>query len=290
MARLSIPASLEELKELLAQEETRLVAGGTDWFVRERRELPDTMTLADLSGIPELRGIALEGREGEKILRIGAGETMTALSQNALVRTSALCLAESAACVGSWQIRNRASLGGNLAGGSPAADTPPALCALGASAVILSPRGTREAPVKELVDRAAKGENVLASDEAFVAFLVPILPGRISAFGKVGSRREVTIARLNLAAAARFDGARFLDGRVFLGTLGSAGRRATEAEHALEIPDPEARARAFCEALANEVDAAIPGRSTRPYKRSAVRALGEDILGALLKRSQEVRT
>lgn len=289
MARLSTPASLEELKELLAQEETRLVAGGTDWFVREPRELPDNMTLADLSGIPELRGVALEGREEEKTLRIGAGETMTALSQNALVRASALCLAESAARVGSWQIRNRASLGGNLAGGSPAADTPPALCALGASAVILSPRGAREAPVTELVERAAKGEKALAPDEAFVAFLLPVLPGRVSAFGKVGSRREVTIARLNLAAAARFDGERFSDARVFLGTLGSAGRRAAEAEHVLETAEPQVRTGAFCEALANEVDAAIPGRSTRPYKRSAVRALGEDILGALMKRSREVR-
>lgn len=292
MARLSTPASLEELKGLLACEGTRLVAGGTDWFVREAREPSDALfsTLVDLSGVPELRGVALEAREGENILRIGAGETMTALAQDPLVRALALCLAEAAACVGSWQIRNRATLGGNLAGGSPAADTPPALCALGASAVVLSPRGTREVPVTELVGRAAKGGRVLAPDEALAAFLVPSVPGRVSAFGKVGSRREVTIARLNLAVSARFDGTRFTEARVFLGTLGSPGRRAPEAESALGTGDPEARARTFLEALAGAVDAAIPGRSTRPYKRSVVRALGEDVLEALLKRTEGVRS
>ena len=265
-ARLWTPASLGELKELLACEGTRLVAGGTDWFVREGREPSEGIfaNLADLSGVSELRGIALQGPGEGKSLRIGAGETMTLLSQDPLVRGSALCLAEAAACVGSWQIRNRATLGGNLAGGSPAADTPPALCALDASAVILSPRGTRETPVAELVERAAKGEKALVPDEAFVAFLVPAVPGRVSAFGKVGSRREVTIARLNLAVSARLDGARLADARVFLGTLGSAGRRVPEAELALGMEDPEACGQAFCDILAEAVDAAIPWRSRAP--------------------------
>ena len=282
MAWLSTPASLTELKELLGGAEVRLVAGGTDWFVQEPREFPDTSRLVDLSGVAEMKGVTREGAR----LRIGAGESMSVVASDERVRAFASCLAESAASVGSWQIRNGATLGGNLAGGSPAADTPGALCALEATVEILSPQGVREALVESLV---AKGKKALGPDEALVAFLVPVLPGRVSSFGKVGSRKEVSIARLNLSASARCEDDRFTDARVFLGTLGSAGRRVQAAEKALSLEAGETRRAAFAQALAEEVDAAIPGRSTRPYKRSAVQALAEDLLAALVKKAQEVR-
>ncbi len=283
MAGLMTPNSLDELAACLAIGNVRVVAGGTDWFVRDVESFGEEDTLIDLSGVAELRGVTLQGGG----LRIGAGETMTSLAGSPLVRTHAACLAEAAEHVGSWQIRNRATLGGNLAGGSPAADTPPALMALDATAEILSLRGTRSCSVEGIV---AQGRAALAPDEVLVAFTIPLPEGRISAFGKVGSRKEVSIARLNLAASLRRSGGSLSNARVVVGTLGSAGRLCPGAgEILIGSLDLEERRRAFCSALVAVVEAAIPGRSTLPYKRSAILALGEDVFDALMRTSDEGR-
>ena len=98
------------------------VAGGTDWIIRNRGRLSDDAVVADLSLIDEMRGISLDGG----YLRIGALETMTSLHRSALVRKYASALADAAYVMGSEQIRNRTTVGGNVANSSPAADTPPA--------------------------------------------------------------------------------------------------------------------------------------------------------------------
>lgn len=278
MTELLAPDSLEALLPLM-DGSARLVAGGTDWFVRHGRDPWGVTRLVDLSGVGALLGIALE----DGALTVGAGETMARVAAHPLVHAHAACLAEAASSVGSWQIRSRATLGGNLANASPAADTPPALAALGASARILSPRGPREAEVQTLIDEK---DGALGADELLLAFRIPV-SRCVSAFGKVGSRREVSIARLNLAVCASSGSApgTFGNARVVIGTLGNAGRRCPAAEAALALPDREGQRDAFCAALADAVDAAIPGRSTRPYKRSAVQALGEDTLDRMRRRA-----
>ncbi len=278
-SELMTPGSLAELKVFLQVGNFSLVAGGTDWFVSKGRILPDGTRLIDLSGVSELRGILMK----DGILRVGSGETMTSVSNDFLVRRYASCLAEAASDVGSWQIRNRATLGGNLAGGSPAADTPPALLALGASVEVLSVCGISERPVSEIISKGKKG---IAADEVITALLIPVSDNelKVSAYGKIGSRKEVSIARLSLAVNVVYDDVKscFKDALVVLGTLGSAGLRCPEAENALTFSFDVERQRAdFCSALALSVDRAIPGRSTQLYKRTAVQALGEDVLASL---------
>lgn len=273
---LLIPATLEELLAIMNEGMTALrpVAGGTDLVVKRGRTPPEGERLVDLSGVRELRGVAVT----PDAIVIGAMETMTAVAASADLRRHAACLSEAAACVGSWQIRNRATLGGNLANASPAADTPPALAALDALVEILSAGGSRKLSVPEVL--GGPNANTLRPDEIIAAFHIPLKRERLSAFGKIGSRSEVSIARLNLAASVLRAGGVFRDARVFVGTLGSAAQRCPEAERALEGPE-RGRNEAFCEALAGMVDRAIPGRATRPYKRSAIQALGEDVLAKL---------
>ena len=269
-----IPASLAELLAVVG-ESVRPVAGGTDLIARRGRVPSPDECLVDLSGVGELRGITLS----TDTLVVGAMETMTAVATNAEVWHYAACLAEAAASVGSWQIRNRATLGGNLANASPAADTPPALAALDAIVEVVSSGGSQEFSIPEVLGKP--NANALRPDQIIAAFHIPVRPGRVSAFGKVGSRSEVSIARLSLAVSALYEGGLFRDARVFVGTLGSAALRCPEAERALELGG-EDRAGVFCAALAGAVDRAIPGRSTRPYKHSAIQALGEDILARLM--------
>lgn len=123
-----------------------------------------------------------------------------------------------------------------------------------------------------------------------VGFRLPLKPGRISAFGKIGSRTEVSIARLNLAVSAVIapDGV-VAEARVFLGTLGLAARRASLVEECLTdngLRDEDS----FTQALSIEVERAIPGRATLPYKCSAVKALGADVLADLRSRLEMTRS
>jgi carbon-monoxide dehydrogenase medium subunit len=211
---------------------------------------------------------------------------MTAVSEDENVRRFAHGLATAASRIGSWQIRNRATLGGNLANASPAADTPPALASLDAHVTLASPRGSRELPVALVPD--GPNHSTLARDEVVVRFSIPLKPKRASSFGKIGLRSEVSIARLNLAASVAVNRTskkkppEISDPLVFVGTLGTAVRRCFGAEAAL-AHRPLDDAAAFCNALAAVVEKAIPGRATLPYKRSAIRALGEDVLAALCK-------
>ena len=279
-SRLFCPSGTDELLAFLKGHDGPLsfVAGGTDWTIRRRADgIPHGAAVVDLSGVSGFRGISI--RDGW--LRIGAMETMSAVAKDAGLMAAARCLCEAAASVGLLQIRNSATLGGNLANASPAADTPIALAALDATAELLSPRGSRVLPVAEIPE--GLNRTALAPDEAIAAFRIPLAPRRVSAFLKIGSRREVSIARLNIAASLVSRGGGTSDARVCIGTLGRAIRRAHAAEEILNASGFDG-SDDFCDALVDLVERAIPGRHSLPYKRSAMRALGEDILAVLRRR------
>ena len=261
---------------------TELVAGGTDWVIKRHGRLADDAVVIDVFAVDEMQGISLEGENTEGgFLRIGALETMTSLHRNPLVRRYASALADAAYKMGSEQIRNRATVGGNVANSSPAADTPPALAALGAKAVLASEGGERIVPVEDVLGR---NRNTLASCEIIKEFRIPLDVNRVSAFLKIGSRSQVSISRVNLAVFARCKDNLFKDARVFVGTLGLAARRVPGAEEALSAAGFD---ETFPAALAAFAAETIPGRSTLPYKQSALRGLAQDICVLLSQRARE---
>ncbi|MEA4871928.1 MAG: FAD binding domain-containing protein [Synergistaceae bacterium] len=283
MTSLFVPRSIKEYSNFLAvsgELEKHFIAGGTDWLIKNRGSIPEMAVLFDLSKMTELRGIEIK----ESYLRVGAMETMTLIHSSALIKLYAAALTDAALSMGSVQIRNRATVGGNLANASPAADTPCALAALDASATVFSLSGSRSLSIEEVL-ASCPNTNTLSDGEIITEFCTPVRKGYVSAFKKVGSRSEVSIARVNMAVSAKYEGGIFSDARVFVGTLGRAAIRCPGAEKALAL-HPSLRDQSFKSALCEFAGQMIPGRSTLPYKKSALRALAEDLLEMLGERGK----
>lgn len=177
------PATLAEAVALLDERgpDARLLAGGTDLVIRLRDGSVHPSVVIDVKRIAELDPAI---REVEGRLVIGATTVMTDIAADDRVRRRFAALAEAAAVVGSVQIRNRATLAGNICNASPAADTAPALLVFGAEVVAVGPGGLRRIPIDELFVRS--GVTTLARGELVTAVELP-LPAR--RMGSVHVRR-----------------------------------------------------------------------------------------------------
>lgn len=265
------PADLQALAALMAESApVHFVAGGTDLLL-SGRQLPATGTLVDLSGVDGLSGIDLRGTD----IRIGGTTTVAAIEAHAGLAQRFPALAQAAAECGSAQIRNRATLGGNIANAAPAADLVPVLVLARARLRLLLPGGA---------DDEIAVESFLPGTGALIAEV--ILPGPEllprSAFAKLGPRHDLTIARISMATTAEFSDGRFGAVRLVAGALGPRPIRLVRAEFALRdqrlAPAP---LRLFLDALSADVDAAISGRASHAWKRRAVRGLGLDLVARL---------
>ena len=264
------PVTLDELVAALAKAtpSSRLLAGGTDLVRALRGPVVEPDLLIDLSGLGALSHVRLDG----ETLRIGATTTFADLQADPLVREHALCLGLAAAQVGSAQIRNVATVGGNIANASACADSATALTALDAVVTTVDGAGrTKTRPVGEVV--LGPNRTSLAHDEAILEFSFAALGAEHrSAFAKVGSRTAVRVARLSAALIVRFDAVAgtLADVRVALGAVGGAAFRAAEVERTLEgRPADEESARLFAAGCVAAVQASIPGRYSLPYKQHA---------------------
>ena len=248
----------------------KLVAGATDFLVRHRDILDSETFLIDCTAVPEMQGVFVDESEGA--LCIGAAATFTEIAADSRVRTHATALAEAAASVGSVQIRNRATLGGNVANASPAADSLPALACLGAICLVTDSAGrVKHLPVLDLI--AGFEKNTLTGDEFIQEFQIPIQPERITGFLKLGSREHVSISRINMAISIYLREGNASELTAWVGTLGSR-----PVSISVEgIVKSKEMAAAFKQRLAALVDVKIAGRYSQVYKRSAVQGLGESL-------------
>jgi carbon-monoxide dehydrogenase medium subunit len=246
--------------------------------LRDGARRPDL--LIDLSGLRELAFI----RDEPGMIRIGALTTFAQIQRDATLARHAHCLARAAAHVGSAQIRNVATLGGNVANASPCADAIPALLALGADVGVLSHSGAIERrPLHDLL--AAAGGTTLRPGEAVVDLcLVPLSAGQRSAFGKVGARSSVAVAKLNAALVIRLDGTgqAIADARIAFGSVAAVafvdgGVSAMLRGTRLDAGTVEE----FASACSTAVSRSIPDRSSLSYKRHAVRGLAHDLWAAI---------
>jgi CO/xanthine dehydrogenase FAD-binding subunit len=177
------PATLAEAVALLDAHgsEARLLAGGTDLVIRLRDGSARPAMVIDVKRITELCPTI---REHDGAVTIGATTVMADLAANGPVRRHFEALAEAAAVVGSVQIRNRATIAGNICNASPAADTAPPLLVYGAVVIAEGPKGTRRIPISDFFVRS--GVTTLAPNELVVAIEIPV-PSRRS--GGVHLRR-----------------------------------------------------------------------------------------------------
>lgn len=266
------PRDLEEALALLAaRPEARPLAGGTDLVVQLRAGRRAERVLVDLSRVG-LAGI----RETGSGLEIGAGATMDEIARDPHLARWAPALARAAGWVGAWPIQCRATLGGNLANASPAADTAPPLLVAGARVRLRSATGgERDLPIEELF--TGPGRTALAPGELIVAVLLPepLGAGGAERFAKLGPRREQVISVVSLAVrVVDRAGGRLRGVRIALGAVAPTPVRARRAEAVLEGSRPDAGALAAAsEALALDIAPIDDLRAPATYRRHAAAVL-----------------
>jgi carbon-monoxide dehydrogenase medium subunit len=258
------PATLQAAVAALSASGRRALAGGTDLLVRLGRESPWPAGIVDLKGLPELRGID----QDEQGLRIGAGVCLAELAA-APQLVDYPALAEACRVFGARQIRARATLGGNLANASPAADSVPPLVVYEAHCST----DRRGMPVEQLA--TGPGETVLAADEIITEIVLPPpAAGARSFFYRLATRDALAIAIVSVAGLLELEGRRVRRARIAVGAAAPTVFRAFDAEDELAgaslDTDVIARAAAAAAAAAQPIDDV---RATARYRRLMVERL-----------------
>lgn len=274
-----VPQNAAELYAALGRlsEQGKILAGGTDFVVQAQMGRLNPSEVLYVGEVAELRRITSEN--GKCV--IGAAVTMRELADYMSKRPEFAAIADAACDVGSPQIRNKATVGGNVANASPAGDVPPTLCLLDAQGVVAGPDGVRRTvPVQQLI--AAPGRNSLAYNEAITAFVLDeaAWAGWRSAFVKLGFRGRVTVSRIGFTVALRqaADGT-IEDARVFVGAISTGPVRMEDAEALMKGRKPdEALAAEVAELLRALLWKITPEKFDRDYKIASARGVVEDTL------------
>lgn len=278
------PKTLAELAQALstATEKAKIIAGGTDFIIKERagKFAPDLLIYPGF--IPELNTVTKENG----VLRIGAAVPMNGITA-ALKDDKAFCaIADAASDVGSPQIRAKGTMVGNLCNASPAGDMLPVSWLYDAQLELMNADGTASVtPVNGFITGPQK--TILRPDQAVTTILIDLkqFEGFVSAFHKIGSRERVSISREGLAAAVRLDeNGKVEQARLSLGAVGGTPIRVTDAEeymrgHVLDEKLVEEITPMVAETIHNNCRPA-----NRLYKTEAARGLTADTFAKLMSR------
>ena len=253
-------------------DEARAVAGSTDFLVRWRQGFWRPACVVNLKGISGLGRITYSPQNG---LRLGALATVQAIETSAQVRRRYQALATGATSFAGVQVRNLATVGGNVCNASPAGDTLPALLAFDAQCAIAGPDGARVLPLTEFFQ--GPGRTALQPGELLTQLtLPPPLPRTGSLYIKHSPRGAMDIATVGVASVITLeeDGVTCRDARIALGAVGPVPFRATEAENLLKgrelSPDALAQAAEAARSAATPIDDV---RGTAAYRKDMVAAL-----------------
>ena len=221
------PTTLAEASRLFAQEHAQLLAGGTDIIIGMKAYTETPETVISLQKIPGLTGITTAA---DNSISIGAMAKVREVELSADIQRHHTALAEGAAEIGSIQIRNLATIGGNIAHASPAADTVAGLLVADAQVDIASADGERSVPIDELF--TGPGQTVLRNGEIITRFRLPS-PASGSHYIKHKIREVMDLAFIGVAAAINIDNGTITDARIGLAAVAPTPIRATEAEDLL---------------------------------------------------------
>lgn len=280
---LALPESLDDCLRLLAQRgpETKLLAGGTDLLPQMKNSVVMPKRVIDLSGVARVKILECDA----KGLRIGAAVPARQVEQDPRVREGYAAVAESAALLGSVQVRNLATIGGNICNAAPSADMAPPLVALEARAVIAGPKGERRVPLSDFFTGVRK--TVVGPDELLVEIFVPA-PGPHSGgcYIRHTPRRELDIAVVGVASQVTIANGVCAKARISLAAVAPTPVRATAAEAALEgkplTPELIERAADLAGQAAKPIS---DQRGSADFRRHLVRILTRRTLTTALARA-----
>jgi carbon-monoxide dehydrogenase medium subunit len=227
------PTTLEDALKLLHElgGNARVLAGGTDLLVKMKRKVEKPSHVISVARVPDMDRII--PRNGHAVT-IGAGVTAAELARNELLMDRFTPLAIAAGKLGAPPIRNRASIGGNLANARPAADFPPPCMVLNATLKLKSATGERDVPANDFF--RGPGETVIEPNELLVSLHIETPPPWSGgSYIKLGARKALEISMVNVATMLtlqRADGP-IVDARIALGAVAPTPVRAFAAEDLL---------------------------------------------------------
>jgi carbon-monoxide dehydrogenase medium subunit len=282
------PDTAEELVAVLSQHEdkARILAGGTDLLglMKNRQLRPDFVV--DINRVASMSGIAEENGDS---LRIGAATKLAEVAASPLIRERYHALHEAVGTIGSVQVRSTGSLGGNICNASPAADSPPALIALGARVNLLSQRGQRQMAVEDFITH--NGQTALADDECLESIVLPPpWPHSVSIFDHVARRDAMEVALVNVAVNLALvpDSGAVEQVGIVMGGVGPRPIRAVQAEQLLlgHKPD-ESLIEQAAAAAAADAQPRDDFRASAVYKQEMTRVLVNRTLRAAIARIEQ---
>lgn len=276
----------EAVKALGDSPRARILAGGTDVILQQRHGGPQPTALVDIKRIRRAGELRLDG--GGSLI-IGPAVTMSQLEQSSEAARLFPALVQGAAVVGSAQIRNRATVIGNICNAAPCADTAPGLIVLGARARILGPQGRRSLPVERLM--VGPGRTALARGEMVTAIRVPAPGPRTgSAYARHTPRQNMDIAVAAVGAALELaeDGITCRRARICLGAVAPTPLRAIGAEELLQGQELTVeRLAAAALAAASACRPISDVRASAGFRRDLARVLTRRMLEAALADARE---
>jgi aerobic carbon-monoxide dehydrogenase medium subunit len=225
------PSTIDQAVGLLKShgEKARPLCGGTDLIIQLRAGVRRPEYIVDVKNIREMRQISFDAKTG---LRLGAAVSCIEIFESEVMRRIYPGLTEAAHLIGSLQIQNRASVGGNLCNGSPAADSTPALIAIGARARLVGPNGEREVPVENFV--VSPGRTVVEPGELLVELLAAAPAAHTAdAYLRLIPRNEMDIAIVGVGSSVTLDGDKVTAARIGLGAVAATPLLAAKSAESL---------------------------------------------------------
>lgn len=263
----------------------RLIAGGTDLLLELQQGLrPPIDTLVDVSAIPEMSTLGIRDEQ----LFIGAAVPLNEIVASPQVKLHAQALLEAASLIGGPQVRNTATLGGNVGHALPAADGTISLLALGAQALVVDHSGSRLVPMEALFTGPGKS-SLDPLKELILGFYLPLRrSSQGSAFHRVMRPQGVAIAILNMGVWVERDRDRIREIRVAIGPAGPVPFRARMAEAVMRGQTPEiALLDAALSAIHEEVHyRTSPHRATAEYRHQVTNSIFLDTFTAAWERAE----
>ena len=267
------PSNLKEASELLKNTGYVAIAGGTDTVVKIKGNF-----YKSLKAVVDINGLFSNKIEvkGDKAV-IGSACVMNTISENSVIVENFPALAQAAASIAAVQIRNAATIGGNVGNSSPVGDTIPALFSVEAEVNIVSAEGKRSVPINEFF--TGVGRNVLKPGELIESFSIPMRQTKGS-FMKIGERQALAISKINMALSTWNDGKQHY--RIGMGAVATTVLRVEKAEKLLEEaaqPLSDETIKKACELAMETATPITDVRSTKDYRKR--------MAGVLMRRTLE---
>lgn len=266
------PSSITEASLLLdAKREARVLAGGTDLLVQLKQRELSAECLIDLKLIPELRGVEL-GEDNH--LHVGALTTVSEIIGSDIVSGEIPILRQVAESMGSWQVRNKATIGGNICRAAPSADFAPVLLALDAQLKIVNSRAERIVNLTSFF--TGPGKTVLQRNDILQEIIIQIPSGSWALeYGRQSRRKTMDLALVNVAVFLLLDSRKSVceDIRIAVGSVAPTPVRARNAEQYLSKAEINTeKINAASRMAAEETDPISDVYGSAWYKREVVRA------------------